>query len=64
MVTMDDKALFVDTIVLVYANVVETPFHERALATINAAHEAGWTIWINRQVILEYQAACRSVDMG
>lgn len=27
MVTMDDNALFVDTNVLVYTNVVETPFH-------------------------------------
>jgi len=41
MVTMDDNALFVDTNVLVYTNVVETPFHERALAIINAAHETG-----------------------
>lgn len=52
--TMDDNALFVDTNVLVYANVIETPYHERALAAINAAHEAGRTIWINRQVIREY----------
>jgi predicted nucleic acid-binding protein len=48
---MDDKALFVDTNVLVYANVIETPFHEQALATINAAYQANRTIWISRQVI-------------
>ncbi len=29
MATMDDKALFVDTNVLVYANVIETPMHEK-----------------------------------
>ncbi|MCP3869802.1 MAG: PIN domain-containing protein [Gammaproteobacteria bacterium] len=51
---MDDKALFVDTNVLVYANVIETPFHEQALAVVNAAHQAGRTIWISRQVIREY----------
>jgi len=55
MATMDDKnSLFIDTNILVYANVVETPFHQQALATINAAHDSGRTIWISRQVIREY----------
>jgi len=54
MATMDDNALFVDTNVLVYANVIETPFHEQALAAINAAYQADRTIWISRQVIREY----------
>ena len=54
MATMDDKPLFIDTNILVYANVIETPFHEQALAVINSAHEAGRTIWISRQVIREY----------
>jgi len=51
---MDDNPLFIDTNILVYANVIETPFHEQALAAINTAHEAGRTIWISRQVIREY----------
>nr|VFJ91969.1 MAG: Predicted nucleic acid-binding protein, contains PIN domain [Candidatus Kentron sp. LFY] len=54
MAMMDEKALFVDTNVLVYANVIETPFHEQALTAINAVHQAGRTIWISRQVIREY----------
>jgi predicted nucleic acid-binding protein len=54
MATMDDKALFVDTNVLVYANVIETPLHAPALAAINAAQQAGRTLWISRQVIREY----------
>ncbi len=54
MATMDDNPLFIDTNILVYANVIETPFHEQALAAINSAHEAGRTIWISRQVIREY----------
>lgn len=54
MATMDDNALFVDTNVLVYANVIETPFHEQALAAINTAYQANRTIWISRQVIREY----------
>jgi predicted nucleic acid-binding protein len=52
MATMDDKSLFVDTNVLVYANVIETPFHEQALMAINAAHQSDRTIWISRQIIL------------
>ena len=54
MATMDDNALFVDTNVLVYANVIETPFHEQALTAIKAAYQANRTIWISRQVIREY----------
>ena len=54
MATMDDNALFVDTNILVYANVIETPFHKQALATINTAYQAGRAIWISRQVIREY----------
>jgi predicted nucleic acid-binding protein len=54
MATMDDKSLFVDTNVLVYANVIETPFHEQALMAINAAHQSDRTIWISRQIIREY----------
>ncbi|MCP4487957.1 MAG: PIN domain-containing protein [Gammaproteobacteria bacterium] len=51
---MDDSPLFIDTNILVYANVIETPFHEQALAAINTAHDAGRTIWISHQVIREY----------
>ncbi len=54
MATMDDNALFVDTNVLVYANVIETPFHEQALAAIDVAYQTGRTLWISRQVIREY----------
>jgi predicted nucleic acid-binding protein len=38
---MGAEALFVDTNVLVYANVIETPFHEQALTANNTAHESG-----------------------
>ncbi|MBK1704375.1 VapC toxin family PIN domain ribonuclease [Halochromatium glycolicum] len=51
---MEDKALFVDTNVLVYANVIETPLHASALAAINAAYQAGRTMWISRQIVREY----------
>jgi len=51
---MAADALFVDTNVLVYANVLEAPFHERALSAIHAARQAGRVLWISRQVIREY----------
>jgi predicted nucleic acid-binding protein len=54
MATMDAEALFIDTNILVYANVLETPFHGQALIAINTAHQAGRNLWISRQVIREY----------
>ena len=54
MATMDDSALFVDTNVLVYANVTESPLHEQALGAIQAARKVGQTLWISRQVLREY----------
>ena len=56
MVMMDDKALFVDTNILINANIIETPFHEQALFSINTAYQADRTIWISRQIIREYLA--------
>jgi len=54
MATTDDNALFVDTNVLVYANVTESPLHEQALGSIQAARKDGQTLWISRQVLREY----------
>lgn len=54
MATTDDNALFVDTNVLVYANVTESPLHEQALGAIQAARKDGQTLWISRQVLREY----------
>ena len=52
---MDDKTpLFVDTNVLVYANVLETPLHERSLNAINTAISSGRAVWISRQIVREY----------
>ena len=54
---MDAEPLFIDTNVLIYANVANTPRHERALSAIKAAHQAGRTLWISRQVLREFIAA-------
>ncbi len=56
MATRDDDALFLDTNVLVYANVEEAPFHEEAYHAIRTHEEAGRTLWISRQVLREYLA--------
>lgn len=48
------EALFVDTNVLVYANVAEAPLHQEALSALQSAREAGRTLWISRQVLREY----------
>jgi len=56
---VDQPALFVDTNVLVYANVAEALLHEAALSALQQAHEAGRTLWISRQVLREF-AAVRS----
>lgn len=52
-------ALFVDTNVLVYANVAEAPLHAQALSALKQARDAGRTLWISRQVLREF-AAVRS----
>lgn len=54
MATMVADSLFVDTNVLVYANVLEAPLHACALDAIHAARQAGRVLWISRQVIREY----------
>lgn len=50
----NNGALFVDTNVLVYANVAEAPLHSVALSALQQARDAGRTLWISRQVLREY----------
>lgn len=52
----DSDGLFVDTNILVYANVASAPLHEAALTALTSAHEAGRTLWISRQVLREFAA--------
>ena len=48
------EALFVDTNVLVYANVAEAPLHQAALSALQSARDAGRALRISRQVLREY----------
>jgi predicted nucleic acid-binding protein len=52
----DAEPLFIDTNILLYANVATAPLHEQALATIRNAHQAGRPLWISRQVLREFIA--------
>ncbi len=54
---MDAKPLFIDTNILIYANVATAPFHKQALNAIKAAHQSGRPLWISRQVLREFIAA-------
>lgn len=51
---MDDNNLFIDTNILVHANIAESPFHSPAFDAIQQAQQAGQQLWISRQVIREY----------
>ena len=57
MTAAEQSPLFVDTNVLVYANIAESPLHEQALAALNLAARAGRALWISRQVLREFAAA-------
>jgi predicted nucleic acid-binding protein len=52
----DAETLFVDTNILVYANVAEAPLHHAALQAIQASEKTGQVLWISRQVLREYLA--------
>lgn len=54
--TPDVESVFLDTNVLVYANVAESPFHALALSRIERMYQDGVDLWISRQVLREYLA--------
>lgn len=51
-----DKAVFLDTNVLVYASISESPLHLIALTAIQTLEQRGCELWISRQVLREYLA--------
>ena len=53
----DAESLFVDTNILIYANVATAPLHEAALKALRDAYQAGRPLWISRQVLREFIAA-------
>ena len=57
METLDDRPLFVDTNVLVYANILAYPLHSAAAERIQSLLDAGVELWLSRQVLREFIAA-------
>jgi predicted nucleic acid-binding protein len=49
-------SVFIDTNVLVYANIASAPFHQQALDAIYRLWDADVDLWISRQVLREYMA--------
>ena len=54
--TGNDSAILVDTNIIVYATVQESPFHRQARARLAALRKEGIDLWVSRQVIREYLA--------
>jgi predicted nucleic acid-binding protein len=54
MVTAGDDRVFLDTNVLVYANVAESPLHASALKAIQTQYDSGAELWTSRQVLREF----------
>jgi predicted nucleic acid-binding protein len=48
------NSIFLDTNILVYANVSESPFHQAALEKIQNLYDSGIDLWISRQVLREF----------
>jgi predicted nucleic acid-binding protein len=48
------KKIFIDTNILLYANIANSPFHQGARHALRTAPNSYDSLWINRQVIREY----------
>lgn len=52
-----NNSVFIDTNILVYANLALSPFHVPAKERLQAFTEQGIDLWISRQTLREYLAA-------
>lgn len=50
-------AVFIDTNILVYANLAHSLFHHQAKRQMQLLDELGCELWISRQVLKEYLSA-------
>lgn len=58
--TIDDAlpaAVWIDTNILVYANLALSPFHKLAVARLRAYDQSNCALWISRQTLREYISA-------
>lgn len=56
MATTSVRTVFLDTNILLRANVVEAPLHAESLAAIKTLRAKGDALWISRQVLREFIA--------
>lgn len=56
MVTLDDKAIFIDTNILIYANVTSAPYHQLAIETLQNLDNSQVELWLSRQILREFIA--------
>lgn len=54
MVTSGDNPIFIDTNILVYANIPAYALHQLALQTIQSLIDAEVELWLSRQVLREF----------
>ena len=59
-----DGNVFIDTNVLLRANIVGAPLHQEALEIINQFWESDTNLWISRQILREYIANVTRPQMG
>jgi predicted nucleic acid-binding protein len=50
------QAVWIDTNVLVYANLALSPFHQAALEQLETLDQQGSELWLSRQTLREYLA--------
>lgn len=55
--TMNANMVFIDTNVLIYANLKHSPFYAVAQQQLNTLFLQNSTLWVNRQVLREYLSA-------
>lgn len=56
MTTGDVDPVFIDSNILVYANVASAPFHARAVNALQELNDEGIDLWVSRQVLREFLA--------
>jgi predicted nucleic acid-binding protein len=59
---MAGKAIFIDTNILVYANIAESALHSKALESLETIQSSYENHWISRQILREYISAVTKVD--
>ncbi|OKH59965.1 hypothetical protein NIES2130_05770 [Scytonema sp. HK-05] len=61
---MTDNPVFIDTNILVYANLALSPFHSQATERLQAMEEQEIELWISRQTLREYLARKQDLSLA